>query len=90
MKVQLKPEFHIVETLGTFSVISKKDGERVDGWLALYDPPSSRRPDGEVLVCYSDKIGMTCTKTLTKKNWEMTAHKFLTAKGWPSPWQVVR
>jgi hypothetical protein len=95
MKVQLKPEFHIVaESSGLFAVFPvDHPGNTISGWLALYGPAlgeGSWRPIASVCVSHPTNIGTTQGKACTSDNWQVVAHKQFTARGWPSPWQVVR
>jgi hypothetical protein len=93
MKVQLKPEFHMVESSSLVQVVPiGNDGKGIGGWLALYAPAlgeGMRRPIAMVSVSHSAK-GTTRGKACTSENWQVVAHKQFTARGWPSPWQVIR
>ena len=92
MKVQLKPEFHIVEACGLFFVIPKKDGGRVDGWLALHAPAlgeGSHRPQARVSISKPDDVG-TAARWCRGEDWQVLSYKMFRARRWPSPWEVVR
>jgi hypothetical protein len=93
MKVQLKPEFHIVENCGLFSVVPVgSNGKSIGGWFAMYAPAlgeGSRRPMAMLSVSSPAK-GPTKCKACPAENWQVTAHKMFSARGWASPWQVVR
>jgi hypothetical protein len=92
MKVQLKPEFHIVETCGLFLVIPKKDGGRVDNCLAMHAPAlgeGSHRPQARVSISKPDDVG-TAARWCRGEDWQVLSHKMFRARRWPSPWEVVR
>ena len=94
MKVALKPEYHIVESCSLIKVLPVgENGKAVGSWLALYAPAlgeGTNRPVGMVGITNPRKIGSTNGKACNAENWQVVAHKQFSARGWPSPWQVVR
>lgn len=93
MQVALKPEFHIVETSGMFSVVPVgHDGKSVSGWLALYAPAlgeGSRRPHAGVSISKPGDVG-TASGWCRGEDWQVLAHRMFRARRWPSPWVTVR
>lgn len=95
MKVALKPEYQIVESCSLVYVLPVgADPKQFDcGWRAIYAPAlgeGTNRPVGMVGIKNPRKIGSTNGKACNAENWQVVAHKQFSARGWPSPWQVVR
>jgi hypothetical protein len=93
MKVQLKPEFHIVENCGLFSVVPVgNNGKSIGGWLAMHAPAlgeGSHRPQARVSISKPDDVG-TAAQWCRGEDWQVLSHKMFRARRWPSPWEVVR
>lgn len=93
MKVELRPEFHIVESCGMLSVVPVGDnGKGVGSWHVLYAPSlgeGSHRPHAGLTISNPGGIG-SADRWCRGEDWKVLSHKMFRARRWPSPWQVVK